>query len=306
MTPRPPDFGERLRHGPPVLLDGALGTELERRGAGTALPLWSAGALVEAQATVLEVHTEYVLAGAEVLTACTFRTNPRTVGRAGMAGRDAVLTQRAVDLAREAAANAAHPVWVAGSVAPAEDCFRPELVPPAAELAEEHARHAANLRAAGVDFALIETMNTAREAAVALTCAREAGLPAGVCWVLRDAGHLLGGDPLGEAVAGVAAMAPLFVGLNCNSPELTTEALRELRRHWSGPAAAYANLGRTGAGGWRRAGGPADLVRYREAAREWVRGGARLVGGCCGTGPALIAGLRRDLRAAQGAEGGAA
>jgi S-methylmethionine-dependent homocysteine/selenocysteine methylase len=288
-----------------VLLDGALGTELERRGVGTPLPLWSAAALLGAEPTLLEIHSEYALAGAEVLTACTFRTNPRTLARAGMAGRDRDLTRRAVELARQAADKAAHPVWVAGSVAPVEDCFLPDLVPPDTDLKTEHQRHADNLRAAGVDLALIETMNTTREAAVALECATRAGLPAGVCLVLKDPGHLLGGDRLEEAVGRLARLEPMFLGLNCNAPEVSTEALRRLRRCWPGPAAVYANLGFIGGAGVGRGGGdsnasasragaPPDLESYLTAARGWVSDGARIVGGCCGTGPVLIAALRRD------------
>jgi S-methylmethionine-dependent homocysteine/selenocysteine methylase len=176
-------------------------------------------------------------------------------------------------------------------------------MPPDAELEAEHARHAGNLRAAGVDLALIETMNTAREAGVALRCARQAGLSAGVCLVLKDARHLLGGDPLAGTAAHLAALDPLFLGLNCNSPELSTEALGLLRRSWNGPVAVYANLGsEVAGGGWSRGGSAADARRYRTAARGWVRDGARLVGGCCGTGPALIAALGRDLRAPDGAQ----
>ncbi|MBI5836480.1 MAG: homocysteine S-methyltransferase family protein [Candidatus Eisenbacteria bacterium] len=300
MTFHRGDFRARLESGAPVLLDGALGTELERRGVDCAPPAWSARAIDAAPTTLAEIHTEYALAGAEVLTACTFRTHARALERAGIAGRDRLLTQLAVDLAREAAGNAAHPVWVAGSVAPLEDCFHPELAPSEMEMEAEHARHAANLRFAGVDFAALETMGTAREAVAALRCAREAGLAAGVSFVLRDPEHLLGGHDLGDAVARVAELGPLYVGVNCNAPGLSTGALRQVRRHWDGPAAVYANLGRAAdASTWRPGGDPADTQRFRTAARAWVREGARMIGGCCGTAPALIAALRRDLRAAE-------
>ena len=208
------DFRQRLAGGPPVLLDGATGTELERRGVSTHLPLWSARALEDAPEIVLNIHTEYVMAGAEVVTANTFRTNPRTLSRAGLGERDVALTARAVALAREAADAAAHPCWVAGSVAPVEDCYHPELVPSDFELEAEHRRHAANLKSAGVDFILIETMNTAREARAALGAAREAGLPAGACLLLRDSDHLMGGHALEAAIEELAALEPLFLGLN--------------------------------------------------------------------------------------------
>jgi len=261
--------------------------------------MWSANALLEDPDAVRQVHADYVAAGAEVLTANTFRTNPRTLGRHGIGEHDAQLTARAVDLARAAARGATRPVWIAGSLAPAEDCFRPDLVPSDVELELEHARHVQNLVEAGVDFILVETMNTAREASIALGAARFAGIPAGVCCLLRDPEHLYGGHPLDAAVAEWSRYDPLFLGLNCCAPEVAHVGLKHLLRYWDGPAAVYANLGRVGEGGmWGRAEAPGDLQRFRAAARLWVRSGARMIGGCCGTTPALIAALRRDLDAA--------
>lgn len=74
-------------NGPFVVLSGACGTELERRGAATPLPLWSAAALLEAPDLVREVHRDHVRAGADVVTANTFRTLRRTLARAGRAPR---------------------------------------------------------------------------------------------------------------------------------------------------------------------------------------------------------------------------
>ena len=71
-----------------------------------------------------------------------------------------------------------------------------------------------------------------------------------------------------------------------------------LRTFWDGPSAVYGNLGRADSvTGWRRSEEPDDFRRYRMAARRWARGGARMIGGCCGTTPAMIAALRRDLLA---------
>ena len=114
---------DRLRRGGKVLLDGAMGTELERRGVATPLPLWSAAALESHPEAVRAIHTEYAASGAEVLKTCTFRTTPRTFAKAGRSPREAeTATRRTVGLARQAAANAGKPVAVAGTLAPLEDC----------------------------------------------------------------------------------------------------------------------------------------------------------------------------------------
>ena len=147
----------------PLLLDGATGTELDRRGVAIDLPLWSALALIEAPDEVRAVHAAYLEAGADALTTATFRTQRRTLERGGRSGDDATLTRLAVDLARDAAAGAGRPVLVLGSDAPLEDCYRPALAPDAGVCRREHAEHQTHLLDAGVDALLIETMGSARE-----------------------------------------------------------------------------------------------------------------------------------------------
>ena len=83
-----PNFCARLASGPPLLLDGATGTELNRRGVDTALPLWSARALLEAPDELLAVHRDYVAAGVDVLLVETMNT----VREAAAAARAAVRT----------------------------------------------------------------------------------------------------------------------------------------------------------------------------------------------------------------------
>ena len=70
---------KRLDHGPPLLLDGAIGSELERRGVPASLPLWSSHALLTHPEVLAAVHADYVAAGAEILTANSFRTQRRTL-----------------------------------------------------------------------------------------------------------------------------------------------------------------------------------------------------------------------------------
>lgn len=139
-------FVNRLLDSQPLLLDGATGTELNRRGVDTSLPLWSAAALLDAEAVVRQVHTDYVDAGAELVTANTFRCHARNLANAGLAQRAAELTRRAVQLARDASAGRA---YVAGSQAPLEDCCSSSCVP-----AESALDALDELRAAAPDMRL--------------------------------------------------------------------------------------------------------------------------------------------------------
>jgi len=275
----------------PLLLDGATGTELERRGVRAELPLWSSWALLEAPDTLRAIHADYVRAGAAALTAATFRTHARSLAAAGLEHRAAALNALAVRLAREAAGEAQRPVFVLGSAAPLEDCYHPERVPADAALAREHAAHARHLAAAGVDAILVETMNTRREAVAAVRAAREAGADALVSFVCGNGARLLSGEPLDEALEALRALGPLAVGVNCLPPRAVAACLGPLRA--SGCAfLVYANV--TSAAG----AGSATPAAYADAALGWVRAGAACVGGCCGTTPLHVAALARRLREA--------
>src|SRR5512143_4340154 len=121
-------FSDRLSQSPTIILDGATGTELDRRGVDTGLPLWSANALLSegGQSILKEIHADYLRAGAEILTANTFRTHRRALRPSGNGGRALELTRRAVDIARGAIAGAggSAPCFIAGSISTLEDCYR--------------------------------------------------------------------------------------------------------------------------------------------------------------------------------------
>lgn len=285
-----------------LLLDGATGTELTRRGVSTPLPLWSAAALLDAPETVREIHRDYVVAGAEIVVANTFRTNPRTLGRAELLARGAEMNRLAVALAREGVdcaettAGRRGGVLIAASVAPVEDCYRPELVPSDAELRAEHEQMVEWLAAADADLVWIETMGVAREALAAAAAARAAGLPFVVSMVLREDGRLLGGDRLEAAIATLEPLAPLAFGVNCVPPLGVQRATAALRRLTRLPLAAYAHIGNAEPlCGWSFS---QDISppEYAHIAAEWWKSGASIIGGCCGTTPPHIEALRKESR----------
>lgn len=290
-----PRFEDRLCAGP-LVLDGAVGTELERRGIPCELPLWSAHALRTAPAVVAAIHTDYARAGAELLVANTFRTNPRTLRAAGSAAEGPELCRRAVALARAGAAAADRPCWVAASVGPVEDCYHPERTPGAEALAAEHGEWADWLAFAQPDLVWIETIGTVREAVAAAAAARERGLAYGLSLMLRADGALLGGETLAEAVRAVEPLGPVALGLNCIPPAGVSELLPHLRALTGVPLAAYAHIGnRVPLRGWSIAERPTPEA-YAACVAEWIEAGATVVGGCCGTTPAHIAAVAAVVR----------
>jgi S-methylmethionine-dependent homocysteine/selenocysteine methylase len=279
-----------------LLLGGACGTEIQRRGVATPLPLWSAAALESHPDVVREIHADHVRAGARIVTANTFRTDRRTLGKAGRGADARALTKTALRLAREGVGRAdpARPVLIAGSIAPLEDCYRPDLVPDATTLRLEHAVKVGNLVAAGAPLALVETMNTVREAVTALEACRAGNLPALVSFVCREDAALLSGESLAEAARAVRPLEPLAILVNCCPPETAARAVALLLEAVDLPVGAYPNGGGQPdtAQGWTWKGG-IGRWRWTRGMRRVLAAGARIVGGCCGTTPDHVRALAR-------------
>lgn len=293
----PADLASRLAgEGRPLLLDGATGTELERRGLPTGLPLWSTHALLEAPEVVEAIHRSYVQAGAELITANTFRTQARTLTRAGLPPeRDRALTRLAVDLARRATREGGDdpPRWIAGSLPPLEDCYAPELVPPPRERDREHARQVDLLGEAGVDLLLIETMNTAAEAASAAAAAATSGLPFVVGFVSWAPGRLLSGEDLAEAARRMVDAGAAAVGVNCVPPSSLPASLACLAE-MGAPLLVSPNLGEPDdETGFRRSGALTPEAFAARLAPWLARPTLRILGGCCGTTPDYVVALDR-------------
>lgn len=278
------------------MLDSAMGTQLERRGVHARLPLWSAWALLERPEVVSEIHRDEIAAGADVLTANTFRTHRRTLAKEGLERQSTELTQKAVHLAREAARGVRGPVFVVGSLSPLEDCYRPDLVAEKDVLEEEHAVQARALLSAGVDGILVETQNTVREVVAAAGAARATGLPVIASIVTDGGGRLLSGESIEAAVAALKPIAVDALSINCVPAPLLADDLGRLARAAPENAlAAYGNLGPPAEAAGTRFTQELTPGEYAELAREWWSQGARILGGCCGTTAAHTRALRALL-----------
>ncbi|MCB9357527.1 MAG: homocysteine S-methyltransferase family protein [Calditrichaeota bacterium] len=301
----------------PVLLDGALGTELEAHGVSCKLPLWTTEALLNAPEQIVAIHRAYVEAGAHVLTAGTFRTSRYTLSKANMGDRAAELTKLAVELAREAAripAGSGDPArentfpispvnggesearasaqqgpastLVAGSIAPLEDCFHPELAPGDLVLRAEHRHNAQTLAEAGVDIILVETQNSIREAQIATHYARATGIPVWTSFIMKSDTELLNGDSLREAARTVVKFGAAAVLINCTPLPIAAQAMMNLSMHVPQGIAigVYPNA-------LDQSISPADFADW--GAR--VKAIADIIGGCCGIGPEHIHALHKSI-----------
>jgi S-methylmethionine-dependent homocysteine/selenocysteine methylase len=264
-----------------IVFDGATGTELGRRGADTRGALFSAAALLSEGgiAALRAVHAEYVRAGAQVITANTFRTNPRKAG-----ARWGEWTALAVRIARESGA------VVAGSIAPAADCYRPDLRPPREEARREHGEFARALAEAGCGLLLVETVAAADEGLAAVEAAVATGLPVWVAAMAMPDGRMRSGDELGAFFRDARSAGARAALINC-VPAAGVDLGLDAAADSGLPFGAYAHMGEVDA----EAGWPATPVlspeEYAARAASWLARGATILGGCCGTTPAHVAAL---------------
>lgn len=292
-------FLDFLSRSDQVVLDGATGTELNRRGVDTGLPLWSANALMnERDAGILQsIHEDYLRAGADIISTNTFRTHRRALAPSGNADRALELTRRAVDIARAAivSVSADRPRFVAGSISTLEDCYRPDLVPPDRELRAEHSERIHHLVECGVDLILIETINTLREAIVIAQLALATGTSSIVSFVCDRGGKILSGETLTEAARQLLPLGISAIGVNCGPAPYLDRPLAELQaacgEHF--PLIAYGNIGYADETvGWINTDSESPAV-YCDHAARWP---AKIIGGCCGTTPDHIRQLANAIR----------
>ena len=269
-----------------IVLDGPVGTELAARGVATSGPGWSAGAIESAPDIVRAIHADYAAAGAEVIRTNTFRTQPRVLPE-----RWRELVAIAVRLAREASGPGRR---IAGSIAPIADCYRPDLSPPASEARVAHAALARALAEEGVDLLVCETFPHAGEARIAVEEARRTDLETWAALTAGPDGSLMTPAAMEEAARACAGEGAAAVLVCCTAARLTLPYVERLARA-SVPCGAYANAGALADGvGW---GAPGAEARYLELARQWRDAGAAILGCCCGTSPAHVAAIARELTA---------
>ncbi len=293
------------------VLDGAMATELEARGACIDGPLWSARVLEEAPEKIVAVHRAYIEAGADCIETASYQVSRMGYAACGMEpARADVALLRSVELARRAAAEfPGRRIVIAASLGPygaalhngAEytgdyDCSFAELV-------RFHRERIAVLAAAHdaqrPDVLAFETLPSLEEArALGEALKSWPGLRVWFSFTCRDGRHVAHGEPLADC-ATVAAKLPqtVAVGVNCTRPELMGELVGELHKASARPVIVYPNSGEE----WDRARrlwtGTRDVTAYGRMAEGWFKAGAQMVGGCCRTGPAHIAEVKQAAAA---------
>jgi S-methylmethionine-dependent homocysteine/selenocysteine methylase len=298
-------FG-RLADGELVIIDGGMGTQLQAEGVPMDEVAWSARANLDQPDVVQRVHEEFIRAGAEVIIANTFAASRAALEPAGLGSRVADANRSAVRAALRARdAAATRPVAVAGSMS----SFCPAVMdggyqdaPPDRPASEDprfpdladYREQAQLLAEAGADLIVLEMIEAHAYGRAAVRAAAETGLPVwlGISTARRLDGtlgtfaELGGGDSFEDLLAALAGPSLAAVTVMHSSPEVIPDAIEIIRRHFAGPAGAYAETG-----GWVPPNWVFDGLtpgEYLQHAITWADQGAQLIGGCCGTGPEHI------------------
>ncbi|MDQ2090423.1 homocysteine S-methyltransferase family protein [Marimonas arenosa] len=289
-----------------TLLDGSIGQELVHRAGDRPTPLWSTSVMIEKPGLVRTVHGDYFAAGATIATANTYAILRDRLVKTGLEDRFEQLIDLALTEAESAVA--AHGSGrIAGALGPLGASYRPDICPPPVQAAPLYAELVGLMRDR-VDLFLIETAASVDQAHGALLGCTEADKPVWLSVTVMDddGSRLRSGESVSDLAQIVSDFAPDAVLVNCSRPEAIAAALK-LIAPFGRPFGAYANgftriteafledSPTVEALTARRDLGPAE---YASFALSWVDQGATIVGGCCEVGPAHIAELDTQLRAA--------
>ena len=296
-----------------VILDGALATELEQRGAVLNDALWSARLLADDPGLIRQVHEDYLRAGADVITTASYQATFAGFARRGL-GHDetAALMRHSVELALAARdhfwADPANRLGrqrplVAASIGPygaylADGSeYRGDYGLSTAELKDFHHPRMAVLAASGADLLACETIPCAEEGeALVQLLAEFAPLPAWLSFSCRSGSEVADGGLFAEAAAlANRSEQVLAVGVNCTAPRYVEDLLRAAAGVTAKPLLCYPNSGEAWDPLHNCWVGSSGVTDFRAPAVRWRAAGARLIGGCCRTTPDDIRALREGL-----------
>lgn len=300
-------IARNLEKYPLLVLDGAFGTELARRGFDTNDELWSAKALFEKPELVEAVHRDYYEAGADVSTSASYQATVEGFEKKGFTREQAkeliVRSVRLVQQARDAfwqqtekRAGRPQPL-VAASVGPygaylADGSeYRGDYKASRAELADFHAERLAILVAAKPDILACETLPLLDEArAILEDLHRYPDMGAWISFSCKDPEHTCGGDDVADCARLLDRESQVAaIGVNCTAPQYVADLIHNIRAHTEKPVVVYPNTGETYDAVTKTWHG--SPTPYRDFVRQWYEAGARLIGGCCRTTPDDIRGI---------------
>lgn len=275
----------------PLILDGATGTELQKRGytGDVCAEQWT----LEHPEAIIDIQRGYVDSGSQVLYTPTFGANRRKLEEHGIFNRTEDYNRRLASLSEQAANGKA---LRAGDISPTGAFLAPLGDVSFEELVDIYTQQAAGLESAGVDLFVIETMMTLSDARAAVLAVRSVSdKPVFVTFTCDEDGRSISGGDVTAALVVLQGMGIDAFGLNCSAgPEQMLPQLRRLREYARVPLIAKPNAGMPQIEDGKAVYDctPEEFVALIP---DMLRTGVAVFGGCCGTTAAHIAALRNAL-----------
>ncbi len=278
------DFLRLLKSNKVIILDGAMGTELDKRGV-----LGRGDSNLTHPKTVIEIHGEYLKAGSQVVIANTFPMSRIYIETHKLKVDVAEVNRSGVKLARSAVEDKG---YVLGDLGSSGQMLEPYGTYKEKELYASFKEQASYLSEGDIDGFIIETMFDLREALCALrACKDVSSIPVIVSMAFqteKNGGRTMMGNSAEECAINLSKEGANGVGANCGDlgPKEMAEVVSVLKEFANLPIVAEPNAGKP-----KLEGGKVFYMEpalYATETLECYRAGARLIGGCCGTTPAHI------------------
>ena len=295
-----------------IIGDGAMGTELRRRGVKVPSHIESIGsalALKEAPDTVEEIHSDYIEAGSDYITINNYAVTRPILSRDNFDNELESLTIKSIEIAKAALSKTKkRDIKILGSLPPLETSYRADLILKEEEMNKQYSE-IANILKDKVDIIICETMASALEAKCALKAALETNMPVWLSWTLHgDVRNTLpSGETVNQAFLELNGLEPDAYLINCCAANLVTPSIKALRELTDIPIGGYANAENIALDSsssnlklpeerhWDSA-VEINEKAYLEEAKLWIKEGASIVGGCCRTTPSYIKELSTNLK----------
>ncbi len=289
---------QRLDNHDIIILDGATGTELERRGAKMNPASWCGPASLENRDLLTEIHLDYLREGSDIITANTFASSRLMLSGANYGDKVEEINRTAIEAALEAQKRFDDPgkVAVAGSLShmlpliPGTDTVDKKLVPSENAMADAFHELAEIQKASGVELILLEMMYNPDRIPYALEAALSTGLPVwfGISVRRSNNSQVVCFDrheelPLEEILNLVPSQVIDVVGVMHSPSDVISDALQKIKKYFDGPLSAYPDSGYFESPNWNFN----DIIsadRLEEFFSDWLAHGAQVLGGCCGLG----------------------
>lgn len=288
-------------NGPPLIIDGGMGTQLEKSGVPMDSKVWSARANLSHPNAVRQTHEDFITAGAEVIITNTFSSGRHMLEAGGLGDQVKAVNLNAVKMAQQARDSVAqNPVAIAGSICEwtSSDAAKWRTQEAVGSSAKEQAEILAE---AGVDLIALEMCQQIEYSIAVVNAVKNVGLPIwiGVCaQTTKDTNDLSVFDyqelSFETQVQALAVYPAMMMNIMHTPVPDVDKAMEIVRQYWSGPVGIYPESGYFTMPNWQFV----DVIEVEELAKTaqtWVDNGARMVGGCCGLGPEHIAALRQAL-----------